>query len=101
MMQGVVGEGYTRVLTGEPQTLPDDGTFYGNTQDYLLPHYFPEGSPAAAQKVLLPSVGAYRRLLAPVQAQLALAAERVLSGAVHAARRSSTLAVTRASVNGV
>ena len=99
-MQGVVGEGYTRVLTGESSTLPDDGTFHGKPQDYLLPHYFPKDSPAA-QKVLQPSMGAYRRLLAPFQAQLALAAERVVSGAAHVARRSSMLAMTRASVNGV
>ena len=60
-MQGIVGEGYTRVLNGEAHSLPNDGTFYGNPVDYLLPHYFPENLPAS-QKLLLPARKAYRRL---------------------------------------
>ena len=30
LLQGIVGEGYTRVLAGETHLLPNDGTFYGN-----------------------------------------------------------------------
>ena len=97
-MQGVVGEGYTRVLTGEAQALPDDDTFYGNPQDYRLPHYFPEDSPAA-QKVLQPSAGAYRRLLAPAQARLALAGERAASGIAYLSHRVSMPAVGHASLS--
>lgn len=54
-MQGIIGEGYTRVLGGEGHSLPNDGTFYGNPDDYLLPHYFPENLPAS-QKLLLPTL---------------------------------------------
>ena len=86
--QGVVGEGYTRVLNGEAHTLPDDGTFYGNPSDYLLPHYFPANIPAT-HKTLLPSGGAYRRhLMAPVQVQddITLAAEGLDSDDIHIGR---------------
>ena len=99
-MQGVVGEGYTRVLTGEAHALPDDGAFYGNPADYRLPHYFPEDS-LAAQNALQSRMGAYRRLMAPVQAQLARAARRAASGAVHLSRRSGVPAVTQTSLNAV
>lgn len=61
-MQGVVGEGYTRVLNGEAHNLPNDGTFYGNPDDYLLPQYFPEDLPAS-QKLLLPARKVFRRLI--------------------------------------
>ena len=63
--QGIVGEGYTRVLNGEAHTLPNDGSFHGDPTAYLLPYYFPFDS-AATHKSLQPAVGAYRRLLAPV-----------------------------------
>ncbi len=88
------------MLTGEAHELPNDGTFYGNPADYRLRHYFPEDS-LAAQKAQQPGMGAYRRLLAPVQAHLVLAAERAASGAAHMARRSSAPAVTHASLNAV
>ena len=52
-MQGVVGEGYTRVLNGEAHTLPNDGSFYGNPEDYSLPHYFPIDSQATHKVFLL------------------------------------------------
>ena len=61
-VQGVVGEGYTRMLRGESNTLPDDGTFYGNPEDYLLPHYFPRDAPAS-HLLLLPARKSYRRLI--------------------------------------
>ncbi len=99
-MQGVVGEGYTRVLTGGAHALPNDGTFYGNPADYRLRHYFPEDI-LAAPKEPQPGMGAYRRLLAPVQAQLALAAERVASRTAHMSLRRSVPAVTHASLNAV
>ena len=86
--QGVVGEGYTRVLNGEAHTLPNDGTFYGNPDDYLLPHYFPANVPAT-HKSPLPSGGAYRRhLMARVQAQddITLATEGLDSDDVHIGR---------------
>ena len=60
-MQGIVGEGYTRVLNGEAHTLPNDGTFYGNPDEYLLPHYFPQEAPAS--HLLLPARKSYRKLM--------------------------------------
>ena len=63
--QGIVGEGYTRVLNGEGHSLPNDGTFYGNPADYLLPEYFPQSLPAS-HKLLLPARKAYRRLIEQV-----------------------------------
>lgn len=60
-----MGEGYTRILNGEGHSLPNDGTFYGNPDDYLLPHYFQEELPAS-QKLLLPTGRAYRRLIEEV-----------------------------------
>ena len=64
-VQGIVGEGYTRILNGEGHSLPNDGTFYGNADDYLLPHYFPQNLPAS-QKLLLPARRAHRRLIEEV-----------------------------------
>lgn len=61
-VQGIVGEGYTRMLRGESNILPDDGTFYGNPDDYLLPHYFPADVPAS-HLLLLPASAAHRKLL--------------------------------------
>ena len=73
-MQGIVGEGYTRVLNGEGHSLPDDGTFYGNPDDYLLPHYFPHDAPAS-HLLLMPARKSYRKLLgAPKAATDGLAA---------------------------
>ena len=60
-MQGIVGEGYTRMLRGESNIVPDDGTFYGNPDDYLLPQYFPDSAPAS-HLLLLPTKTAYRKL---------------------------------------
>ena len=40
-LQGIVGEGYNRVLDGVAQNYQDDGSFVGNPDDYLLPGYFP------------------------------------------------------------
>ena len=61
-VQGIVGEGYTRMLHGKSNTLPDDGTFYGNPEDYLLPHYFPRDAPAS-HLLLLPARKSYRKLM--------------------------------------
>ena len=73
-MQGVVGEGYTRVLNGEAHTLPNDGSFYGNPEDYSLPHYFPNDSQATHKVLLLLNSDSQLRVLgtsgcinAPVQ----------------------------------
>lgn len=41
-LQGIVGEGYNRVLDGIAQHYPDDGSFVGNPDDYILPSYFPD-----------------------------------------------------------
>ena len=60
-----MGEGYTRVLRGEGHSLPNDGTFYGNPADHLLPEYFPQDLPAS-QKLLQPARKAYRRLIEQV-----------------------------------
>lgn len=57
-----MGEGYTRMLRGESNTMPDDGTFYGNPDDYLLPHYFPLDAPAS-HLLLLPARKPYRKLI--------------------------------------
>lgn len=91
-MQGIVGEGYTRVrtrLAGEAHTLPNDGSFHGDPAAYMLPHYSPFDS-AATHKMLLPASSAYRRLLAPVKAAkdplLALAAGRLGAESLHVAR---------------
>ena len=65
--QGIVGEGYTRVLNGEAHSLPDDGTFYGNPDDYLLPEYFPQAAPAS-HMLLMPARKSYRKLLAAPKA---------------------------------
>ena len=56
-----MGEGYTRVLNGEAHSLPNDGTFYGNPDDYLLPHYFPHDAPAS--HLVLPARKSYRKLM--------------------------------------
>ena len=40
-LQGIVGEGYNRVLDGTAQDYPDDGSFIGHPDDYILPGYFP------------------------------------------------------------
>lgn len=85
-MQGIVGEGYTRVLNGEVHLLPNDGTFYGSPDDYLLPGYFP--------KTALPQAHiAHRRMFAtirgPDQAEeddfLAAAAAHLDASALHVA----------------
>ncbi len=60
--QGIVGEGYTRVLNGEAHSLPNDGTFYGNPDDYLLPEYFPQAAPAS-HLLLMPARKFNRRLM--------------------------------------
>ncbi len=73
-----MGEGYTRVLAGEAHKLPNDGTFYGNPDDYLMSHYFPEDS-AATHKVLLPSTRVYRSLMEVLQGQDSLIAAAVAS----------------------
>ena len=77
-MQGIVGEGYTRMLRGERNIMPDDGTFYGNPDDYLLPHYFPHEVPAS-HLLLMPARKFNRRLIevpeAAVDGYAAAAAE--------------------------
>ena len=40
-LQGIVGEGYNRVLDGIAQHYPDDGSFIGNPNNYILPGFFP------------------------------------------------------------
>ena len=50
------------MLNGEGHSLPNDGTFYGNPDNYLLPKYFPEKLPAS-QKLLLLNRSAHRRLI--------------------------------------
>ena len=87
LLQGIVGEGYTRVLAGETHLLPNDGTFYGNPDDYELPHYFPSDSPAT-RKILLPGGSAYRRLLTPnhITADLTAAADSLAADALHTGR---------------
>ena len=84
-MQGIEGEGYTRVLNGEAHSLPNDGTFYGSPDDYFLPSYFP--------KTALPQAHiAHKRVLAsirgPDQAEdgfLAAAAAHLDASALHVA----------------
>ena len=93
-----MGEGYTRVLTGKAHALPDDGTFHGKPCDYQLPHYFPEDGPAAHK---VPSAGAYRRLLAPVQAHLAATAKRMASGVMHITRHGGAPVLTHASFSSM
>ena len=77
-VQGIVGEGYTRMLRGERNIMPDDGTFYGNPDDYLLPHYFPHEVPAS-HLLLMPARKFNRRLIevpeAAVDGYAAAAAE--------------------------
>jgi len=41
-VQGIVGEGYNRILDQTSQAIPDDGTFIGNPEDYQVPSYFSE-----------------------------------------------------------
>ncbi len=93
-MQGIVGEGYTRVLNGETHLLPNDGAFYGNPDEYELTHYFPADSPAT-RKMLLPGGSAYRRLLTPEQAfaDLTSAAEGLAADALHTGRAGGLLAL--------
>ena len=50
------------MLRGESNTMPDDGTFYGNPDNYLLPHYFPRDAPAS-HLMLLPARKSYRKLI--------------------------------------
>ena len=69
------------MLRGESNTLPDDGTFYGNPEDYLLPHYFPRDAPAShvVHLLLLPARKSYRKLIevskTPVEGFAAAAAK--------------------------
>ena len=66
------------MLHGESNTLPDDGTFYGNPEDYLLPHYFPRDAPAS-HLLLLPARTSYRKLMGAHEA----ATEGLVAAAAH------------------
>lgn len=89
-MQGIVGDGYTRVLNGEAHSLPNDGTFYGSPDDYLLPDYFPETALPQAHI-------AHRRMLAPIRGPdeaeeddfLAAAAAHLDASAIHVVHAGS------------
>ena len=79
-MQGIIGEGYGRMLSGEGQE-PDDFKFHGRDADYLMQAYFSAGHAhdvfgAAAA----PGMSRKRRLVERVQVAFPLAFSSTGSG---------------------
>ena len=92
--QGIIGEGYGRMLAGAPQE-PDDFKFHGDNSDYLMDSYFSAGHTNDVFGLATASGGGMsrkRRLVERVQVAFPLAFSSTGAARPHAAAGAAAAA---------